>query len=420
MLKTNSNRRISSSILGACTAGLLLLGCTDAEPDDPVDPGLPGVTRIDHGDGTYSYELPPDVATPPTMKRGALTMRYDGQARFDAAPEPMGAGWVNLAKAARTPREQMLGSVTIDALGRRWVAESVDDAALADALAAYDREVVARFGPEPGPPPGAATPPPRAPRENDWTYWVPTAWNEVDCNGDGDDDTFLWDSDGRAESANPMNDRQDNAVYVIISGVGTCTGTMVDDEWVLTAAHCVSPSGTAVSPSAITACTLGNYQSGAQCIRADALTVNSGWTGGTVADEDFAVFHLSSAPGVGWTAISTASDATIMSFMNYNNGYPGRANSCASNARTPIVSGFSAKAQWWDQDDVTSISSGVIRTNIDVSTGHSGGPIFYRPTSTTYYLTGVMTGHYYNLYDGYFNGGPHGPTIRSWVVANTP
>lgn len=380
-----------------------------------------GLVRVAAGDGTFSYRLPADLVTPDRKVERGITWRYQGQAAFAAVPVPARAKLVMDAPQLRDRRSKVQGTVSIDEYGRRWMVEDLDDQAIDMTVGQYGEEVRQLFGDEadvapPAPPAQSSTEPPQE------ILWKPLAWNLSDCDGDGKDNIFAWDTDDRIVFGATLNDRQ-KKVLLLASAVGSCSGTMVDDEWLLTAAHCVTDSnGNAVSLSSIDACTYGNDLAPAQCFTATSLVVAGGWNGSGV-DDDYAVVRLSSSPGVGWMAISQASDSIIENARGYNVGYPGWTKACASqNVTAAQDSGLFFGRQGFTSDgDVTGLSGDRIRTRLDVGTGHSGGPYYYYPSGCcgAHFLTGVATSYVVTVGNNY-NGGPKGPAIRDWVAIFTP
>lgn len=414
----------------------LAAGCGEPAPDQqPAEAGQArstltrearlGLKRVSHGDGTYSYKLPDALRTPAQQQRGGLLWRYDGQARFQERPtraqaQMVYSGGHKRPSFAQDPGGYFAGTVSVDKYGRRWVVAGVDQEAVAARVADYDRRVAETEGLEPGL--SAEASPPSAEEPAGWALWRPFGWVTDDCNNDGDDDLFRYDADDRSVVSNPMTDRQ-KKVLLLSTPVGTCSGTMVDTEWLLTAAHCVTDSnGNAYNANTFDACTLGNYQAGAQCFAADDVHVGPGYNGSGM-DDDYAVVHLTGQPGVGWMAISQASDGTIKADPGRNVGYPGRKPNCTSNSTAAINAGFPALTGYFSSGDVTSLSSTRIKTNVDLSGGHSGGPFYYCPSGCSagaaHYLTGVVSGFHSDPLDKY-TGGAKGPAIRTWVINNTP
>lgn len=413
------------------TATLLAAACA-AEAPAPVGAPDPraldreaalGVTRVYVDHDHFTLALPADLDTPARRVANGVVWRYDGQERFADYADPIVPVWVYDAPEPRRPlHEQLLGSVSVDAYGRRWVAESIDEAGLADALAAYDTEVAATVGLEAPETLATDADLQTAAGDGAWRVFTPQTWHTPDCNSDGDNDISRWDADDRSVSANPMSDRQAK-VLIISSPRGGCSATMVDDEWMLTAAHCVTTSsGTRYADTSVKACTLGNYQAGAQCFDSLDIIVASGYSGDGDINDDYAVVKLDGRPGVGWMAISQASNSTIKAADGYQIGYPGFRPGCSANSASAINAGYPANTQYWNKGDVFDLTANKIKTRIDTAGGHSGGPHFYYPSGCcgSHYLTGVHSGYYTVALGNNYTGGAKGPAIRSWVVANTP
>jgi V8-like Glu-specific endopeptidase len=198
---------------------------------------------------------------------------------------------------------------------------------------------------------------------------------------------------------------------------------MVDDEWLLTAAHVITTSGGVFyNPSTYDICTLGNYQSGAQYFDADIAVMPGGYTGDGDINDDYAVVHLTTRPGVGWMAISSASNSTIKRADSYNCGYPSYGPGCASTSVSPIHSYHVSGKQYWSRGDLFGTTSNRIKTRLDIATGHSGGPFYYYPSGCcgAHYVTGVCAAYVDPAIGSSYTGGPKGSAIRSWVITNTP
>lgn len=423
-------------------------GCVDIESDDSSQETQSSpLTHAESSeqikmisDTHYIKLLPKGVETPKHMKEGAITWEYQGQAEFvlepkayamrefiDEPEKPLSADyWI----------DDILGSERIDELGRLWIAVEVDRGAAKEMFSAYDQAVEETVGLEDAKLLDPSIPEYVEKSESMLTRGMeePLTWFTSDCDGDGGIDRFRWDSDDRLESANLLNTRQRKVMRIQIGNGGLCSGTMVDDEWLLTAAHCVTDAnGYNRNLNDFVVCTYGNYQSSAQCFSVVDRVVASGWSSGQNMEDDYAVLKLSSSPGVGWMAISSASNGTLESNPVNNVGFPGtnKGPVCSSTSESSTVPFFfvgggfrslTASTQYRSQGELFNATTNLVKTRVDLAKGHSGGPFFYYPSGCcgAHYLTGVATAYKKPTVGNAYTGGPKGPKIRNWVTINTP
>lgn len=385
------------------------------------------------------------------MATGPLEWRYAGQAIFSDAVDDDGiVTWEEsdyvITDMEYDPDEYFgVGTATrTDEYGRRWVLDYVDiDAALA-MRKEYDQTVYDMFGTYEG---GAVEGEGIEFNESagEVHTGILTSWDTVSCSGA--DKYFDQVQNGAMTQATtvPMNDRQRKIVFFVAPE--TCTGTMVDDQWVLTASHCITnSSGSEHSYSTFTVCTMENLDENttggyeAACFGATDVRKNPNWSGDsdTTAD-DYGVVKLDGYPGVGWFALSTADDGYFDGFTDYLRGYPGHTRSCGSNAVTldslTTVDTYSGRQMYSADGEVQSTPTGYVKWDTSVALGVSGGPHFYCPNGTGcddgHYLTGVQSvvdlsctwdGDSYDSPPcawGYV-AGPKARDIRDWVITNTP
>lgn len=382
-----------------------------------------GLQRVQMGASSYLYRLPRGLETPETKESKGLIWAYDGQEVFTEAYDPATPRMVKLEPEERqTVVESILGTVEVDQYGRRWQVIGVEDGALTEAIAAYDSLVERSMGLEPGAPGHDPLLPEsdEDPEDLGWVRWVPLTWYMTNCDSDSDAEIARWGSDGRSESSTPMSVRQ-RKVVIVTTPRGRGTGVMVDSNTVLTAAHVVSnSSGSKYSASNIDVMTWGNYQSGALALGATSVTLPSSYSGDGDFSDDYALIDLSSSAGVGWMAISQASNSTIKSATAYSTGHPGYGPGCASTSESPINSGYTAATQYWGTGNLFGTTSKRIKTRLDAGPGQSGSPIYYYPSGCcgSHYVTGVLSGFVDVWVGNDYVGGPKGRSFRSWAIAN--
>ncbi|MCA9625840.1 MAG: trypsin-like serine protease, partial [Myxococcales bacterium] len=232
--------------------GSLLSLCAACNvPTEDLSGGDEQPSVVDHGDGTYSLELDASFDPGERVVKGAFVYEYVGQARYAYEGEAVSGPqtYVHDPKTL-SPREQLMQTQVEDAEGRLWKLVDVGPVA---ARSADDERATMKEGAVEDAEPDRADADDLArdevaePARGDVLTWYPTSWDKRDCDGNGDQDWWIWDSDNRDVISSPSAPRQRTAVR-ITNSAGSCSGTILRDRWVLTAAHCTyNQNGTVAS-----------------------------------------------------------------------------------------------------------------------------------------------------------------------------
>ncbi len=257
-------------------------------------------------------------------------------------------------------------------------------------------------------------------------------WYTRDCDGGFPPKSqhSIWDNEDRVATSYGFRAQRAN-VYIELKALvngqsvwgGQCSGTMVADDYLVTAAHClIDQNGNLPHPEFIVVCARGNDASegvNAQCTLADSYVINPGYNvggSGFQPNQDYAVVRLPQAiVGANDTmGLSSASPSTWENFYTRNVAFPGfipgfvpvSTPSCNSNSvATQQASIFSpafnmthqlfAGTQYRGARFELFWSSNRIRTRLDGAVGQSGSAWFYCPSSedcdATPFIIGLFT-----------------------------
>lgn len=180
-----------------------------------------------------------------------------------------------------------------------------------------------------------------------------------------------------------------------------CTGTLISEHHVATAAHCMYDRGADAWIRGTTGPVRGEVCfPTAGCIAVTNRKFSSTWIGSGInrARHDYAILRLASSPGVLRMGMSQiTSDASLRALTARNHGFP--------TDRTGLW-GMTSCA-------LTSVTSDRLTHNCDTTEGHSGGPVYYRTSGGSFFLLGIHSGG-----RGTLNGAARvaGSSIRSWLV----
>lgn len=342
---------------------------------------------IERADGSYYFDS--DIAVGTVVDDGIALWEFTGYSGFvDELRVPETFSFV-AEPDLRSPFERMFDVIRVDRLGRAWRIVAVDERATEARLLAFTsehEETAARSLDELKVP---LQPSPLDVEEAGQTVtWQPQSWVHENCLGPPIEmENHTWEGEGRTPIG-LSHSRQERAAIRVFGPAGTCTGTLIDNDEVLTAAHCVVDcSNNAVPFTSVTVCLDGPYgQSSPTCVGGNVNDVDNisfppsyngggGGCGGTDFADDWAIISLGS-PITTWTtataSLSGADDATLAALTTIRSfGMDG--------FLTPNCTDNTVMLHQIENEPIASITAEVVRLKIDCAPGGSGRPHYYCP-----------------------------------------
>jgi len=193
---------------------------------------------------TYAKPVGTEDGSREPLIEGPFTWAYVGQ--NDVESSPLLSGELSFTVREKEPLplvEQLLGWESYRDDGSVWELVAVDEGLLDPALVDFSNEQVEQWAPGEDSEVGTTI------------TWHPESWSTPSC-GSPPVEVRLWDGESRVSVPNgagnfrtkktvrlerTWNDGSDTVV-------DKCTGTMISDNWLVTAAHCVSMVGGGVAP----------------------------------------------------------------------------------------------------------------------------------------------------------------------------
>ncbi len=419
--RSATHRQLGPAALALATT---LVGCS--QPTVEREDSAPAAERtgeiVDNGDGTWSYALADDF-DPETLVHGNIvTWRYDGQARFSSAPT-FGAPrtFVVPEDEPSDPLEQIMQMRRVDRDGRVWVVDEIDEEAWAQVNQRHpaeaegdepDQSLPLRTMEEPLQPGTVVT-------------WQPASWTHSDCIAGGGlnpNELHVWEGDSRNTIVSGHTARQQTAVTIRVNGAVTCSGVIIHQDEVLTAAHCVSDdSNNPIDVNTVQVC----RDDISACIDAEDIDFSgsygggSGSGGGTDFEDDWAIVELEqtwSAAGFGTAEdmdLSSAGDDVLADLTNVHNlAFPQFLPGCSVSSGTTLIHN-----QEWEP--IASIQNKRLRLKLDGSPGHSGSPIYYCPDGDNNVCGADESGFVIAVFSGWNTADDRhvGPKTASFVTA---
>ncbi len=359
--------------------------------------------QVDNGDGTWSYALDDDFDPDAEIQGDVLTWYYAGQAQFSHRPthgEPR--TWIATEQRPVDPRDQLFAMKRVDRRGRIWKVAAVDQEAWMASRASSASTIENEDDP-----PGVG-PTLRAP-DADYApgtpvTWHPSSWSHQSCQVGGGvfgaNEGHFWDGDSRNQVFNPTA-RQQTAVEIRVDTVTKCSGVILREDQVLTAAHCLSDDNNnplAVGTVSVARDDIYEVRNVSNIDFPGTYGGGSGQGGGTDFADDWAIVELSAPWSAGFEdmALSEASDNTLSNLTQIHNlAFPGFFPDC-----TEIIPG-AVLIHNVEQEPIAAILNKKLRFKIDGVPAQSGSPLYYCPEGDDNVCGAGEQGYVFAVFAGY-------------------